>query len=196
MEQQWGSEDDGCRLEIGFTKPIESGLVQMYASFEFIAITGIFRFVNPDALGQKKTPKKPTLDENEDEEYSNNEYEEPYDHGSASAQFLFPKLLLPSSRKREFSFRWRGEETGEGEIQLYSDKKLCSIRFESPNALSGVFISSLTGKVEFRGIREESETKAKRPQKQKEASDWLDPGHVWFSKGEAAYESARKSRWG
>lgn len=49
MVEQWGSENDVCSLEIGFTKPNETGLVQIYASFDFVAITGIMRFVNQDA---------------------------------------------------------------------------------------------------------------------------------------------------
>lgn len=198
MEQQWGSEDQKCDLKIGFTKPIENGLVQMYASFDFIAITGIFRFVNPGALedGQKETQKESTLGATENEYYSDGQSKDSHDHGSASAQFLFPMSSLPSSKTREFSFRWRGKETGEGEIQLYFDKKLCSITFESPKALSGVFISDLTGKVEFRGIRQEPETGAKRPRKQQEATGWLNPDYEWNSRNEAAHESARTGRWG
>lgn len=192
MEEQWGSESDECSLEIGFTKPIKSGLVQIYATFDFIAITGIFRFVN----GQEETKKETTPDEIEDEDDGDGNSEDAYNHGSSSAQFLFPKLSLPSSNTRKFNFRWRGEETGEGEIQLDSDEELCSITFESPNALSGVFISSLANRVEFQGIRQESKTKAKRPAEQRGATGGLDPDYAWHSRDEASYESASTGRWG
>ena len=195
MEEQWGSEGDGCRLKIELTKPTGTGQVQMYASFDFIAITGIMRFINPsvreDAQEEGKKPRSY-------EDSSHDESEDSYDHGPAPAHFLFPKVSLPSSSAREFTFRWRGEETGEGEIQLYSDQKLCSMTFESPNALSGVFISDLTGEVEFQGIRQGSGTETKRrwPQERREAADRLDPSYAWRSRNEAAYERASKGRWG
>jgi hypothetical protein len=163
MEEQWGSEDDdGCSLEIGFTKPNEAGLVQMYASFDFISITGIMRFVNLNAQD----------DEDEDEV------------PPRPAHYLFPTACLPSTRSHVFSFRWRGEDTGTGEIQLYSDEDMCSIKFESPQALTGVFISSLTRKIEFKGFWEGSETKLNK-----------DPDYEWHSRSETAYEGARKARW-
>lgn len=198
MEQQWGSEDNGCSLEIRFTKPNKSDLVQMFASFDFIAITGIFRFVNPGGLEdrQEETKKQLVHEETDEEDCTDDKSENSDDHESASAQFVFPKSSLPSSNTREFNFRWRGEETGEGEIQLQSDEKLCPVTFESPGALSGVFISGLAGKVEFKGIKQKSETKVKRSQKQKEATDWLNPDDEWRSRNEAAYESASKGRWG
>lgn len=194
MEQQWGSGGDECRLKIGLTEPTGTGLVEMYASFDFIAITGIMRFINPSARKDaQEEGKKPRLYE----DYSDDESEDSYDHGPAPAHFLFPNVSLPSSSAREFTFRWRGEETGEGEIQLYSDQKLCSMTFESPNALSGVFISDLTGEVDFKGIRQGSETETKRrwPQEGREAADWLDPSYAWHSRNKAAYERARTGRW-
>ena len=128
---------------------------------------------------------------------SDDESEGSYDDGPAAARFLFPNNSLPSSSAREFTFRWRGEETGEGEIQLYSDEKLCSMIFESPNALSGVFISGLAGKVEFKGFRQgsETETKGRLPHERIEAAHWSDPSDAWHSRNEAAHESARTGRW-
>jgi len=61
---------------------------------------------------------------------------------------------MPSAKCRTFNFRWRGNETGEGEIQGDADEDLCSITFENPNALSGIFVSGLTGEQEFQGFRE------------------------------------------
>ena len=195
MEKQWGSGGEGCHLEIGLAKPTGTGLVQMSASFDFIAITGIMRFINASAREDaQKEGKNPWSYE----DYSDDESEDSYEHGPAPENFLFPNVSLPSSSVREFTFRWRGEETGEGEIQLYSDQKVCSMTFKSPNALSGVFISDLTGEVEFKGIRQgpETETKRRWPQERRESADLSDPSYAWRSRDEAAYERARKGRWG
>lgn len=203
MDEQWGSENDGCSLEIGFTKPIETGLVQMYASFDFVAITGIMRFVNENARDQehkKRSSRKRDLtpDEGSDDDEDSDEVEGSDDDGSMSADFLFPNASLPSSRSREFSFRWRGEETGESEIQLGSEKNLCSIIFESPNALTGVFISGLTGSVKFKGFKEGFETAAKGggAGTRRDVGNCPDPSIAWRERNEAAYESARVGRWG
>ena len=195
MEKQWRSRGDGCHLEIGLTKPIGTGLVQMYATFDFIAITGIMRFINPSTQedAQEKGKKSSSY-----EDYSDNGSEDSYDHGPAPAHFLFPNVSLPSPNAHEFTFRWRGEETGEGQILLCSDQNLCSMTFESPNALSGVFISDLTGEAKFKGIRQGTETETKRrwPEERREAADWSDPSYAWRLRNKAAYERARTGRWG
>lgn len=192
IDEQWGSKNEACSLEIGFTKPTETGLVQMYASFDFVAITGIMRFVNQDARkdtqvqnNKGRSSRKHDLTPDSDSDGDS----------STPANFLFPNASLPSSKSREFRFRWRGEETGEGEIQLGSDRKLCSITFESPNAVTGVFISDLTRAVEFKGYKEGFETEAKGVSR-REAGGVSDPSFAWQSRNEAAYESARIGRWG
>lgn len=207
MDEEWGSENDACTLEIGFTKPIETGLVQMYASFDFIAMTGIMRFVNENARddardqdNKKRSSRKPDLtpDEDLDDEEDSDEVDDSDHDGSMPADFLFPNASLPSSRSREFSFRWRGEETGESQIQLGSDKNLCSIKFESPNALTGVFISGLTGSVDFKGFKEGFETAAKEggARTRQDVGGCPDPSIAWRERSEAAYEIARVGRWG
>ena len=60
IEAEWGSEGEGCYLEIGLTKPTETGQVQMYASFDFMVITGIMRFsIQP--FGTMLMSKKNTM---------------------------------------------------------------------------------------------------------------------------------------
>ena len=193
MDEQWGSENDTCSLEIGFTKPIKTGLIQMYATFDFVAITGIMRFVNQDAredaeeednTGRSSRKHDLTLDEDSDDD------EDSEDDSSVAAKFLFRNASLPSSTSREFNFRWRGEETGEGEIQLDSDKELCSLTFESPHALTGAFISDLTGEVEFKGFKQEP----KEPRRRREIGV-SDPSTAWRERNGAAYERARRGRW-
>ncbi len=110
----------------------------------------------------------------------------------------FLRSSEPYQTGKRIWFEVRGEETGEGEIQLGSDQKVCSITFESPNALSGVFISDLTREVEFKGIRQGLETQTKRrwPEEARGATDLSDPDYAWHSRNEAAYERARTGRWG
>jgi hypothetical protein len=193
-------ENETYTLEIGTTDPIESGAVEMYASFDFISLTGIMRFMNPDARDQDYRSADFDGDEEDDEGEDQDEDEEDDDlvDKPKSSPFLISKALLPSSTTRKFKFRWRGEETGEGEIELYADQHVCSLAFESPNALSGNFVSSLMGNCKFRGVREGFETCAetkrddhpprKRPHR-------LDPGYEWESRSESAYEHARVARW-
>lgn len=170
MEHESGSDhDDGCNFEIEMTKPTGKKEVQMFATFDLIVITGILRFLNPkDATKTKsKTP----------------------------GQFLIPQESLPSANSREFYFRWRGEETGEGEIQLYSERWLCSLRFESSNTLSGFFTSDLTPKRSFKGIKREPAPRGTKrgPDGQKWAK--YGPEDEWDSRDEEAYECARVGRW-
>lgn len=201
MEKQWGSGDDGCSLKIGINKPTKDGLVQMYASFDFIVITGIMRFINPNVPknaqkgGEELRSDEDNINEDDSDDQDDSDGQ---DDSDDDKDFLFPNKSLPSSSAREFTFRWRGEETGEGQIQLYSDTKLCSMTFEGSNALSGVFKSDLTRDVEFKGIRKGSKTRTerRRPQEKREAADWLDPSDAWRSRNGAAYESARVGRWG
>lgn len=184
----------------------------MSASFDFIAITGIMRFINLSASGDtQKESKAPRSYEDSSEDEHSSEHENSYEdedlsededsskHGPANESFLFPSTALPSSSARNFPFRWRGEETGEGEIQLYSNEKVCSITFESPNAFFGGFISDLTGEdeIEFKGIRQgpKTEREGRWPQERRGNAELPNPSYAWRERNEAAYERARVGRW-
>ena len=169
----------------------------MYASFDFIVLTGIMRFVNrsPEVTAPKEGPKpessKTYNAESHDEFHDESaDFSDDSSLSSTPLQFLFPPTSLPSAHKPFFSFLWRGEETGEGEIQLCSDQKLCSLKFESPHALSGTFISSVTGRVPFRGIKRETGSGGRG-----ERTSRCNPAYEWHSRNEAAYERARIGRW-
>lgn len=140
----------------------------MYAEFDFLVIEGTMRFVNPRPAKKLKGSAR----DNDSGERK-------------SAQFLLPETSLPSSMASKFQFRWRGRETGEDEIQLGSDEVLCSINFESPNALRGTFRSDLTGVVDFQGFKSGTNIR----------NFSLDPGYEWDEMGEDAYERARVGRW-
>ena len=162
------------------------------------------RFVNPNvsentpSIDKRNQPQKRQLpsDDDEDEDFD-------YDGPSWSAApcppnyFSIPAASLPSFGSRQFNFRWRGEETGEGEIQLDADEDLCSLTFESPNALSGIFISGLTDKIEFQGFKTELDPEAVRNQALKRRPVNLsDPRGEWRSRSGTAYEMAATGRWG
>jgi hypothetical protein len=182
MEEQWGQDRNQCTLEIGFTEQ-EDGLIQMWAEFDFIAITGIIRFVNTKAAKEPGSTKRSAAKEEEEED--DDFYEDNDLPGPTQAQFLFPATLLPSPKNQEFEFRWRGQETGEGEIQLYSDEKLCTLDFSSANALEGIFKSDLTDDIEFRGVKRDGGGPKRR----------LDIDYAWHERNEDAYERARVGRW-
>ncbi|KAI1607879.1 hypothetical protein EDD37DRAFT_614597 [Exophiala viscosa] len=195
LEEQYGHRSDqGCNLVIRLTQPRPDGLVQLFGFFEFVALTGVLRFVNPKPPTLVEEEEYTDSDENE-VGYDDDESEE---EGSTPTQFLFSKAALPSSKNQNVSFRWRGEETGEGEIQLYSDLDLCSLTFESPHALSGILSSSLAGDCEFQGFKEGFDAPPKSNELKRQASPRhiSDPGYDWSRLSEAAYNRARLRRWG
>lgn len=71
------------------------------------------------------------------------------------------------------------------------------MKFESPNALTGVFLGGFIGKVEFKGYREgfEAEMGGGRRQTQRGTVYWSDPSYEWHKRNEDAYERARRGRW-
>ena len=195
IEEEWRDECDSeeCSLILHFTRPDWSGQVQMYAEFDFMVVQGVMRFVNAEDTKDEESPATSDWDDDEDDEKEESQEEdEVTDHepttGATSTRFLFPPGTLPSWKVRNFNFRWRGRETFESVIQLYSDQKLCSISFESPNALTGFFRSDiLSARVEFKGFRNEGPRWSNA-----HASE---PRELWNERSEAAYESACVGRW-
>ena len=101
--------------------------------FDFIAFTGVMRFVRTTTSEDTQVTDDETNDSNENDT-------EDSDHPSPiDDEFCLPKNALPSSSTKELKFRRRGEETGEGEIRDGSNSRLSSMTFESPNALRGFF---------------------------------------------------------
>lgn len=193
IEREWGSGEPGCTLTIELNEE-EGRATQMWARFDFIVITGVMRFVSPEAstwlVQENLLPTYEEEDEDEDDEEDEGEPDD--DSDGESAQFLFPSSLLPSSKNKKFQFRWRGEETGEGEIQLRSDQKLCSLEFASPNALKGIFKGGFTGDVEFKAYKEDMDKGAGQKRKRYYP---LSIDDAWNARNEAAHERARIGRW-
>jgi len=84
-------------LETGF----HSVIFQMFADFDFIAITGIMRFVNRDAP-REQTPPDPNRERDFDDPIEGEDEED--DSDSTSSHFLFSTSALPSSTARAFGF--------------------------------------------------------------------------------------------
>jgi hypothetical protein len=182
IEGEWGYRGQKCSLDIEFTKPTKDGRAQMFALFDFIVFQGIMRFVDSQSAD---------VDENEDEdEDDEDDDDDENDDGDESESFFFPSSSLPSSNNREFDYRWRGEDTGTGEIQLGSNRELCSVTFHSPNALSGTFTGPAVGECEFTGIK-----KTGRPRKGERNGGSSDPEHAWRSRSREAYDEANRRRW-
>ncbi|KAK7892995.1 hypothetical protein LTR67_007232 [Exophiala xenobiotica] len=212
IEEHFGREDGAeCSLDIRVTLPRANGQLQMYSTFDFSVITGVMRFVPLRASGSRQSSKgvaavrgKEVEDEEReesvttsDEESDGEESEEDAEDETTIAEFSISDNSLPSSTTRKFGFRWRGEETGEGEIQLGSDEKLCTLEFLSSNALTGIFISGVTGKIPFQGIRNGANKLAEHIARRNKKNPVYatDPSEEWISRSEAAYESARIGRW-
>ncbi|MCJ1397780.1 hypothetical protein MMC11_000976 [Xylographa trunciseda] len=210
VEEQWGAGDSGCSLKIYVTG--SGSRRQMSAEFDFIAITGIFRFISPvtsdRCTGQQQSlqsvatasakigharPKNNGAGENDDEEEDVEDDEENYDEDGYDEfresppleEFYLSTPDLPSSQHPKWNYRWRGEETGEGEIQLYSDETLCSVTLFEPGGtkLMGIFDSGLTGRIDFAGLKTGATTGGG------------DADYEWNCRSERVYESARVGRW-
>ncbi|KAI9765776.1 MAG: hypothetical protein M1839_005389 [Geoglossum umbratile] len=179
MEEQWGGDGKECSLSIHITRE-SAGTWQMWAEFDFIALEGIFRFVSPTHESAGTLPVGKDDDEN-------NEDEDGDDDGVDPIEFLIPTTRRPSPTSCIWSFRWRGTETGEGEIQLYSDEKLCSLTFHGAygSDIEGTFESDLTGEIGFTGRKVEEEGVGQGGPKDR-----------WRDFSESAYEYAGKARWG
>lgn len=193
MEDNWGTGTDECSLDIYSSKIGDTR--QMWAQFDFIAITGIFRFENPNPTPPKtvvpatapESLKRPAADfsDSDDEDEETGEFEDSESESDNEA-FHLPPTATPSPQHRTWPFRWRGEETGEGEIQLYADEKLCQITFHGVGGseLKGLFESDLTGRIPFTGVRIGDAE-----------GGGGDPDDGWRGRGEGAYENARVGRW-
>lgn len=201
-----GESSNECSLNIHFSQNSEGK--HMWAEFDFMIYTGVFRFINPAGAGrrsnnppsavksgiQSKAPmpsKRPRSDD-EDEEDEDEEYDEEDDDSDGRRtptpkEFFIATNAKPSPSCPKWDYRWRGEETGEGEIALYSDEKLCSITFGGSGGtkLFGIFESDLTPKIEFTGLKiGKGATRTRK-----------DIDEEWSSRNERAHKRAEVGRW-
>ncbi|QSZ30904.1 hypothetical protein DSL72_000462 [Monilinia vaccinii-corymbosi] len=190
IEDEWGEKDSELTLDIYIEN--KNGRQQMFAMFKFVVVEGIMRFERPTPVprSQNGSVKRKREDSYVDEDgdilmndipqYDSNE-----SHYKESA-FYLKGDDRPTSRRPTWEYRWRGEETGEGEIQLGSDRTSQSITFSNDGKeLSGTFKCDFAGKCHFTGRRVMSQTRGSR----------IDPEVEWAKRSEAACEDARQARW-
>ena len=173
--------------------------MQIWAEFDFHILTGVFQFIKPTpanllkklsptkALLKRKRKDKVEDEEDEDEEVSvYEEDEDDEDDSSTPKDFILSTKDRPSLKSPRWNFRWRGKETGEGEIQFSSKEYLCSITFHGVGGtkLTRIFESDLIRQAKFTGLK----IGYSPPNRS-------NPSHGWESRGESAYEFARVSRW-
>lgn len=136
------------------------GLLQLYATFELGYHTGVLGFVKASSKGRP-----------EDE-----------------TQFLIPPDEMPAPELRRWSYRWRGEENGEGVIELTADHYLCPISFYGPRGkeIRGTIECDGEAGGSFVGHKTHADYSYGYPSEVQEE---------WSRRSEEAYELARISRW-
>ncbi|MCJ1353215.1 MAG: hypothetical protein MMC33_003200 [Icmadophila ericetorum] len=188
IEEQWGDAHQECSLELYIT--IYTGVMRFVKSASEKLRPGL------KTTGTLKRRRADSEDENADEEDDEDE-EETDDEGRGGSRARIEKLKSeefrlgptnnPSPKHAKWSFRWRGEETGEGEITLGSDEELCQIKFGGPGGteLSGAIHTPVAGSCDFKGWK--IGPVGSRPTISAEAE--------WEQRDESAHEYARKARW-
>ncbi|KAH7390383.1 hypothetical protein BKA64DRAFT_645300 [Cadophora sp. MPI-SDFR-AT-0126] len=216
IEQGWDVENLTMKLYLETT---DKG-PQMFASFDFGVLTGVFRFERQKS--DTKTSTTQLVHSNVDEEQKSDEdntgeveaqqAERHYDDDDTSDKssdtygekddddddddddrrsptpeaFYFNAIIQPSAQYPTWNYRYRGEETGEGEIELGSDSELFSITFGSPRGqtLKGAIGSSAFGECTFTGVKVGID-----------GDEHLDIREEWTNRNASAYENARTGRW-
>ncbi|KAG4419598.1 hypothetical protein IFR04_007300 [Cadophora malorum] len=100
--------------------------------------------------------------------------------------FYLHNITQPSAKFPTWNYRYRGEETGEGEIELGSDSELYSITFCNPKGqtLKGAIGGSAFGGCTFTGVKVGSD-----------GNVHLDIQEEWANRNASAHENARTGRW-
>jgi hypothetical protein len=196
VQEQWGDQgQDECELVIGFS-PASDGM-RMWATFNFIALTGVFRFArHGQALDvEEEGDREECEDDDIGGEYaaSGSEQSDEDKLGAEPPCMAIPasdasqiRIIRPSPENRRWEYKWRGSETGEGELQIEFEDQIGSITFGGPGGtdLIGEFESSLTQRIDFTG--------------RKVGNDSVhvdDLSYEWKNSGEVEYERRSRARW-
>ncbi|KAH6682633.1 hypothetical protein B0J14DRAFT_466945 [Halenospora varia] len=183
IEKGWNVSD--LTMEI-FTEK-RSGTPQMFAKFNFLILKGVMRFERQKDLTAKKD-KKPDSSRKRKREL-NSEDEDEYNRDRRSPtpdEFYLSPVTLPSKQHCTWTYRWRGEETGEGEIQARSEHNAYSITFLDPRGtkIKGTFGSEYFSDDEFTGVKI-------RPGRDSS----IDISDEWAEGNEASYDRRCRGRW-
>ena len=225
VEENWGRSfgGDRCSMTI-YVEPVKNNNnVQMWATFDFIVLTGVMRFLAPvqgpatESKGQAVTAgSKRKREDDWDADEGDDRYPNRF-----RPEFSFPPASLPSAANPSLPFIWRGEETGEGEIQLYSNRlKGCMITFGGPEGteMNGTFNGSIVGKIQFSGMKwQRTKLTARKSASTRGPTNASQPDFrsrpslasagyeqqpplkcldiEWSGRSEEAYEYARVNRW-
>ena len=167
---------DGDELWLDLYLGKVNGQVQMYAQFDFRILTGFWRFesLGAGALGKAKEKAKANAKTavrsgwGEDYEYGYDEgdedEEEEEEEEEENEDFYLGKDDQPSEQCPKWNFRWRGRETAEGVIELYSDKELCSVTFSGPGGckMSGVLRNDFVSDCTFTGVKVDTKAEGRQ----------------------------------
>ena len=157
----------------------------MFAEVDFGAISGVFRFERQGGEdGQTKNDDDNADEEDDSEEESDDEEEDK--RSSTPEAFYLRSTTQPSANSPAWYYRWRGEEQGEGEIELEPDENLYKITFSRPKGtkLAGTFGGGAFGDCELTGIK----VRTGGPPN-------IDIAEEWANRSESAHEMAQIDRW-
>lgn len=188
-----GTGPDDLTLDI-YQEETRKGC-QMYAAFDFAATKGVMRFERQKGESRKPfdaslVPAGSQADE-KDSQDSHDEYDEYGDRDRRSPTpeaFYLGKTAEVTPNHTDWDFRWRGEEMGEGVIEVTSDKTLYSMTFCGPRGftLKGTFGGGIFPKCTFTGKK----IGGFGPK------SVLDIVQEWTDRNERAYDYACSHRWG
>ena len=215
MREQWGKscEQTECSLVISL-EPAEKGS-RMWATFDFIALKGIFRFGRPGEVLEACPPEEWEVEEEEEEEVSclGSKHTFPPDAQRKKMKVIYEDV--PSDHESSENSEWDEEEPRPKKAPVPHPPGVCpstgspkwdfewrgcetgesemQIDFEhqhghvvfSDGTLTGVFESGLAGQVEFTGKKINAKT-SRDPWELKEE---------WEGYSEENYGAASIARW-
>ncbi|KAF2433382.1 hypothetical protein EJ08DRAFT_77515 [Tothia fuscella] len=185
---------------------------QMFGKFDFGVVNGWFRFENPTGktrtpstaekiakIGKKRKRDSWDVGENDDgddgEEKDDEEglyhYGTDGDADEPNGVYLLNAENRPSSKQPIWQYRWRGRNSGEGEIQTDADKVLESVTFSGRGGaeMTGTFRwDYIIGECKFTAVK----VKMGNP---KEASK-IEIDLEWERLTERAHDREGSRRWG
>ncbi|CAG8953317.1 hypothetical protein HYFRA_00003525 [Hymenoscyphus fraxineus] len=211
IESSWNVDTSSFTLEIFAVKN------QLCAKFDFDIIAGVFRFEKQPEKGikEKSASSKPQTgnmsrkrmyesDSDEDgyggmeERYGDSDYDKERDDEEVQDgyedEFQLGAISQPSEKYRNWTFRWRGEESGDGEIswepiQAGTDSQSYKFKFCEPRGtkIEGTIGGGFLGdECTLTGEKISAGTGGK-----------INPSFEWFKRSKWARENTggRRGRW-
>ena len=168
IEEMWPQD---CRRGLSMTifQSKAGQKYQLWADFDFGVLSGVFRFMEP-------------------EKHADMSGGETKAKSSAVHPSSFKITSLPSPSHPFAPFRWRGEVSDKGEIQLHSDEVPHTLIFSGPDGdkCNGIFEFDFANPARFSGFR----VGAARRHYLRTARE------EWKERSAGAYERQSISRWG